>query len=50
MKMVVKEYIGKGEKLYKAFMDLENAYDRAERNALKIYGEGTVIGGNTCIL
>ncbi len=44
MKSLVEEYLGKDEKLYAAFMDLEKAYDRADRealwNVLKIYGVG----------
>ncbi len=43
IKMLVREYLGKG-KLYAAFMDLEKAYDRVDRealwNILKIYGVG----------
>ncbi len=42
--MLVEEYLGKDKKLYAAFMDLEKAYDRIEREALwkvlKIYGVG----------
>ena len=41
---MVEEYYGKGEKLYAAFMDLEKAYDRVDReafwNVLRIYGAG----------
>ncbi len=37
-------YSGKHKKLYAAFMDLEKAYDRVDREALwsvlKIYGVG----------
>ncbi len=44
MKMLVEEYLGKDKKLYGAFMDLEKAYDRVDREALwsvlKIYGVG----------
>ncbi len=44
MKRLVEEYLGKDKKLYAAFMDLEKAYDRADREALwsvlKIYGVG----------
>ncbi len=44
MKMLVEEYLGKNKKLYAAFMDLEKAYDRVDRealwNVLKIYGVG----------
>ena len=44
LKMVVEEYLRKGRKLYAAFMDLEKAYDRVDREALwsvlKIYGVG----------
>ncbi len=40
----VEEYLGKDKKLYAAFMDLEKAYDRVDREALwsvlKIYGVG----------
>ncbi len=38
----MKEYLGKDKKLYAAFMDLEKAYDRVDREALwsvlRIYG------------
>ncbi len=44
MKMLVEEYLGKDKKLYPAFMDLEKAYNRVDREALwsvlKIYGVG----------
>ncbi len=44
IKMIVKEYLGKQENLYAAFMDLGKAYDMADREALstvlKIYGVG----------
>ncbi len=44
LKMLVKEYLGKDKKLYAAFMDLDKAYGRVEREALwsvvKIYGLG----------
>ncbi len=30
----VERYLGKDKKLYAAFMDLEKAYDRADREAL----------------
>ncbi len=44
MKMLVEEYLEKDKSLYTAFMDLEKAYDRADRealwNVLKIYGVG----------
>ncbi len=44
IKVVVEEYLGKGKKLYSAFMDLKKAYDRVDREALwsvlKIYGVG----------
>ncbi len=44
MKMLVEEYFEKDRKLYAAFMDLEKAYDRVDREALgsvlKIYGVG----------
>ncbi len=37
-------YLGKDRKLYAAFMDLEKAYDRVDRealwNVLRIYGVG----------
>ncbi len=40
----MEEYLGKDKKLYAAFMDLEKAYDMADRkalwNVLKIYGVG----------
>ncbi len=42
IKMLTEEYLGKGKKLYAAFMDLEKAYDRVDGeafwNVLKIYG------------
>ncbi len=38
----MEEYLGKDKKLFAAFMDLEKAYDRVDRealwNVLKIYG------------
>ena len=34
LKIMVEEYLGKVEKLYAAFMDLEKAYDRVDREAL----------------
>ena len=41
---MVEEYLENDEKLYTAFMDLEKAYDRVNRealwNVLKIYGVG----------
>ncbi len=44
MKRLVEEYLGKDKKLYVAFMDLEKAYDRVDRetlwSVLKIYGVG----------
>ncbi len=44
MKRLVEEYLGKDKKLYAAFMDLEKAYVRVNREALwsvlKIYGVG----------
>ncbi len=44
MKRIVEEYLVKDKKLYAAFMDLEKAYDRVDREAhwsvLKIYGVG----------
>ncbi len=44
MKCLVEEYLGKGKKMYAAFIDLEKAYDRVDREALsrvlKIYGVG----------
>ncbi len=44
MKRLVEEYLGKDKKLYAAFMDLEKAYDKVDRealwNVLKIYGVG----------
>lgn len=40
--MVVEEYLGKGRKLYAAFVDLEQACDRADRKAL--WGVLTVCG------
>ncbi len=42
--ILVEEYLGKDKKLYAAFMDLENAYDRVDRetlwSVLNIYGVG----------
>ncbi len=44
MKRLVEEYLGKDKKLYAAFMDLEKAHDRVNREALwsvlKFYGVG----------
>ncbi len=44
IKMLMEEYLGNDRKLYAAFMDLEEAYDRVDRkslwNVLKIYGVG----------
>ncbi len=44
MKRLVEEYLGKVKKLYAAFMDLEKAYDRVNREALwsvlRIYDVG----------
>ncbi len=44
MKRLVEGYLGKDKKLYAAFMDLEKAYDRIDREALwsvlRIYGVG----------
>ncbi len=34
MKSLVEEYLGKDKKLYAAFMDLEKAYNRVNREAL----------------
>ncbi len=34
MKRLVEEYLEKDKKLYAAFMDLEKAYDRVNREAL----------------
>ncbi len=40
----MEEYLGKDKKLYAAFMDLEKAYNRVDRealwNVLYIYGVG----------
>ena len=42
--IMVEEYLGKDEKLYTAFMNLEKTYDRIDRevlwNVLKTYGVG----------
>ncbi len=42
--MLVEKYLGKARKLYAAFMDLEETYDRVDRealwNVLKICGVG----------
>ena len=48
IKMKVEEYLGKGEKLYAAFIDLDKAFDRVDREALwnflKMYGvEGELL-------
>ncbi len=44
MKRLVEGYLGKDKKFYAAFMDLEKAYDRVDREALwsvlRIYGVG----------
>ncbi len=44
MKQLLEAYLGKDKKLYAAFMDLEKAYDRIDREALwsvlRIYGVG----------
>ncbi len=40
IKMFVKEHLGKDEKLYAAFTDLEKAYREALWHILKIYGVG----------
>ena len=44
IKVMVEEYLGKNEKLYASFMDLEKAYDRVDKealwNVLKIYSVG----------
>ncbi|KAK3889840.1 hypothetical protein Pcinc_006166 [Petrolisthes cinctipes] len=44
LKSILEKYIGKGRKLYAAFMDLKKAYDRVDRKAmtevLKIYSVG----------
>lgn len=41
---IIEKYLGKGGKIYAAFMDQEKAYDKADkealRNILKIYGVG----------
>ncbi len=34
MKRLVEEYLGKDKKLYAAFIDLEKAYNRVDREAL----------------
>ena len=34
IKMMVKEYLGKDEKLYTTFIDLEIAYNNVDRRAL----------------
>ncbi len=34
IKMLVEEYLGKDRKLHAAFLDLEKAYDRDEKEAL----------------
>ncbi len=57
LKRLVEEYLGKGKKLYAAFMDPEKAYDRVDREALwsvlKIYGVGGQllkgIQANACV-
>ncbi len=35
IKMLVEEYLAKDSQLYAAFMDLEKAYDRVDREARK---------------
>ncbi len=50
IKILVEEYLGKDNKLYAVFSDLENAYDRVDREAfwivLKIHGaEGQLMTG-----
>ncbi len=44
MKRLMEEYLGKARKLYAAFIDLEKAYNRVDREALwsvlKVYGVG----------
>ncbi len=44
MEMLVGEYLGRAKKLFSAFMNLEKAYDRVDRevlwSVLKIYGVG----------
>ena len=44
VKSVAEKYVSKGRKLYAAFMDLEKAYDRVDREGLwevlRIYGVG----------
>ncbi len=44
LKRLVEGYLGKDKKLFAAFMDLEKAYDRVDRealwNVLRIYGVG----------
>ncbi len=45
MKKLVEEYSGKGKKLYATFMDLEKAYDRADREALWIVLKICGVGG-----
>ena len=43
-RQICKKYIGKGKVVYFAFLDLEKAYDRADRdaiwNVLRLYGIG----------
>ncbi len=47
MKQLLEAYLGKDKKLYAAFMDLEKAYDRIDREALwsvlRIYGVGGLL-------
>lgn len=55
IKTVVEEYLGKGKKLYAAFMDLEKAYDKVDREALwnvkkNLWCRRAVIGRNEGIL
>ncbi len=45
MKMLVEEYLGKAKKLYAAFMDLEKAYNRVDREALWIVLKICGVGG-----
>ncbi len=47
MKLLVEEHLGTDKKVHAAFMDLERAYDRVDREALwsvlEIYGVGGLL-------
>lgn len=53
-KMIIEKYLQMGRKLFATFMDLEESYDRVDRNGiwgiLKIYGVGGHILATVSIL